>query len=255
MNLICFKLLSSQWVQHSHSVFPKSALKISKIPLLCSQICTQIDTNALLWWNCSKMHWSRQKKKRRKLSLNRKRHKQDGAKLDLNPRSAMCWLALKRHQGRTGFVQLALASVEKRFSHSKGEGVHTGGAVIGEPAFCWPTLSEDAIFKWPIRAVETGEIMWPPQSPPCKPKWAKLGCSGEETQPTSAQHVGTPSRLLEKLLMSTSSVSQPASRVCKAVIKADGGYFETFKNTFIIFFNMLHKSVCVIYTLDTFNIT
>ena len=66
------------------------------------------------------------------------------------------------------------------------------------------------------------KMTWPPQSPDLNPiamVWDELDHQVKEKQPTSAQHVGTHSRLLEK---------QRMPRVCKAV-KAKGGYFEVSK--------------------------
>ena len=45
------------------------------------------------------------------------------------------------------------------------------------------------------------QMTWPPESPDLNPiemGWDELDRRVKEKQPTSAQHVGTPSRLLEK---------------------------------------------------------
>jgi hypothetical protein len=45
------------------------------------------------------------------------------------------------------------------------------------------------------------QMSWPPQSPdrnPIEMVWDEMDCRVKEKQPTSAQHMGTPSRQLEK---------------------------------------------------------
>ena len=70
------------------------------------------------------------------------------------------------------------------------------------------------------------QMTWPPQSPhlnPIEMVWDELDCRVKEKQPTSAQHyVGTPSRLQAFQV----KLVERMPRVCKAVNKAKGGYFE-----------------------------
>jgi hypothetical protein len=75
-------------------------------------------------------------------------------------------------------------------------------------------------------------MTWPPQLPdlhnhpylnPIEMVWDEFGCRAKKKQPTSPQHVGTPSRL-GKAFQVKQVGRMP--RVCKAVIKEKGGYFE-----------------------------
>jgi transposase len=71
------------------------------------------------------------------------------------------------------------------------------------------------------------QMTWPPQSPDLNPiemVWDELHRRVKKKQPTSAQHMWELLQdcwksLLEKLV-------ERIPRVCKAVIKAKGGYFE-----------------------------
>jgi hypothetical protein len=70
------------------------------------------------------------------------------------------------------------------------------------------------------------QITWPPQLHnlhPIETVWDELDRRVTGKHPTSAQHVGTPSRLLEKHSM---KLVERMPRVCKAVINAKVGYFE-----------------------------
>jgi len=78
------------------------------------------------------------------------------------------------------------------------------------------------------------QMTWPPQSPDLNPiemVWDELDRRVKERQPTSAQHMwellqdcwkSIPGDYLMKLV-------ERMPRVCKAVIKAKGGYFEESK--------------------------
>ena len=82
-------------------------------------------------------------------------------------------------------------------------------------------------------------MTWPPQSPnlnPIEMVWDELVHRVKEKQPASAQHMwellqdswkSIPGDYLMKLV-------ERMPRVCKAVIKAKGGYFEEFQ-IYIIF--------------------
>ena len=81
------------------------------------------------------------------------------------------------------------------------------------------------------------QMTWHPQSPDLNPierVWDVLGCRGKEKQPTSAQHMwellqdcwkSIPVDYLMKLV-------ERMPKVCKAAIKAKGGYFEESKICF-----------------------
>ena len=77
------------------------------------------------------------------------------------------------------------------------------------------------------------QMTWPPQSHDLNPVamvWDELDCRVKEKQPTSAQHMwkllqdcwkSIPGDFLMKLV-------ERMPRVCKAVIKEKGGYFEEY---------------------------
>jgi hypothetical protein len=74
-------------------------------------------------------------------------------------------------------------------------------------------------------------MTWPPQSPDLNPiemVWDELDCRGKEKQPTTAQNMwqllqdcwkSNPGDYLMKLV-------ERMARLCKALIKEKGGYFE-----------------------------
>ena len=78
------------------------------------------------------------------------------------------------------------------------------------------------------------QMNWPPQSPDLNPiemVWDELDRRVKERQPTSAQHMG---ELLQDCWKSIPGddlmkLVERMPRVCKAVIKAKGGYFEESK--------------------------
>ena len=65
------------------------------------------------------------------------------------------------------------------------------------------------------------QTTWPPQSPdinPVKMVWDEMDCRVKTKGPTSAQHLNTGDYLMKLI--------ERMPGVCKAVIKAKGGYFE-----------------------------
>ena len=73
------------------------------------------------------------------------------------------------------------------------------------------------------------QMTWPPQSPdfnPIEMVWEELDRRVKEKQPTSAQY--TVCETSFKTVGKTFQVNlfERMPRVCKAVIKAKGGYFE-----------------------------
>uniref|UniRef100_A0A4W5M1K8 Tc1-like transposase DDE domain-containing protein n=1 Tax=Hucho hucho TaxID=62062 RepID=A0A4W5M1K8_9TELE len=91
------------------------------------------------------------------------------------------------------------------------------------------------------------QMTWPPQSPnrnPIEMVWDELDHRVMEKQPTSAQHMWEllPTRLLEKHLQGcwkALKLVERMPRVCKAVIKAKGAFFEEYKIYFDLFKKML----------------
>jgi transposase len=84
-------------------------------------------------------------------------------------------------------------------------------------------------------------MTWPPQSPdlnPIETVWDELDRRVKENQPTSAQHMWEHFQDCCKAFQLMLVERTP--RVCKAVIKAKGGYFEESKiyldlfNTFLV---------------------
>ena len=75
------------------------------------------------------------------------------------------------------------------------------------------------------------QMTWPPQSPDLNPTekvWDELDRRVKAKQPKSAQHLW---ELLQDCWKTISGddlmkLTERMSRVCKAVIKAKGGYFE-----------------------------
>ena len=79
------------------------------------------------------------------------------------------------------------------------------------------------------------QMTWPPQSPdlnPIETVWDELERRVKEKQPTSAQHMW---ELLQDSWKSIPYEAERMPRVCKAVIKAKGGYFEEYKIYFDLF--------------------
>ena len=75
------------------------------------------------------------------------------------------------------------------------------------------------------------QMTWPPQSPDLNPiemVWDELGHRVKEKQPTSAEHIWELLLLLEKM-----------PRVCKAVIRAKGGYLKNLK--YKIYFDLFNS--------------
>ena len=73
------------------------------------------------------------------------------------------------------------------------------------------------------------QMTWPPQSADLNPiemVWDELNRRVKEKQPTSAQHTvcGNSFKTVGKAFLIKLVERMP--RVCKAVIKAKGGYFE-----------------------------
>jgi hypothetical protein len=85
-------------------------------------------------------------------------------------------------------------------------------------------------------------MTWPPQSPDLNPieiVWDELDRRVKEKQPTSAQHI------VEKAFQVKLVERMP--KVCKAVIKAKGGYFEENQIYFgLTLLWLLDVSICVI---------
>jgi hypothetical protein len=84
------------------------------------------------------------------------------------------------------------------------------------------------------------QMTWPPQSPDLNPiemVWDELDRRVKEKQPTSAQHMWELLPVGKAFLV---KLVERMPMVCKAVIKAKGGYFEECKiyfdlfNTFLI---------------------
>jgi hypothetical protein len=70
-------------------------------------------------------------------------------------------------------------------------------------------------------------MTWPPQSPDLNPiemVWDELECKVKEKQPTSGQHMWNSFKTVGKAFQVKLVERMP--RVCKAVIKAKGGYFK-----------------------------
>ena len=92
------------------------------------------------------------------------------------------------------------------------------------------------------------QVTWPPQSPDLNPiemVWDESDRRVEEKQPTSAQHMW---ELLQDCWKSIPGDYFMMPKVCKAVIKAKGSYFEKYKIYLDLFntFLLLHDSICVI---------
>ena len=72
-------------------------------------------------------------------------------------------------------------------------------------------------------------MTWPPQLPdlnPIKMVWDQLGRRVKEKQPTSVQHLWEVLQDGWKTIPCDDFMNLLKPRVCKAVIKAKGGYFE-----------------------------
>jgi hypothetical protein len=73
-------------------------------------------------------------------------------------------------------------------------------------------------------------MIWPPQSPylnTIEMVWDELDCRVNEKQPTSSQHMWE--LLQDRWKAFLMKLVERMPRVCKAVIKAKGGYFEESK--------------------------
>ena len=74
------------------------------------------------------------------------------------------------------------------------------------------------------------QMTWPPQSPDLtlfEMVWDELNLSVKEKQPTSAQHMWNSFKTVGKAFQVKLVERMPS--VCKAVIKAEGGYFQESK--------------------------
>ena len=95
------------------------------------------------------------------------------------------------------------------------------------------------------------QMTWPRQSPDLNPiemVWDELDRRVKQKQPTSAQHMWELLKTVGKAFQVKLVVRKP--RVCKAVIKAKGSYFE---DSQIHFFLLLHDSMCS-HSFDVFTI-
>uniref|UniRef100_A0AAZ3S0L9 Tc1-like transposase DDE domain-containing protein n=1 Tax=Oncorhynchus tshawytscha TaxID=74940 RepID=A0AAZ3S0L9_ONCTS len=84
------------------------------------------------------------------------------------------------------------------------------------------------------------QMTWSPQSTDLNPievVWDELDHRGKEKQPTSAQHLWELFKTVRKSFLVKLVERMP--RLCKAVIKAKGGYFEESK----IYFNLFDTLV------------
>jgi hypothetical protein len=87
-------------------------------------------------------------------------------------------------------------------------------------------------------------MTWPPQSPnlnPIEMVWNKLDHRVKEKQLSIC---GNSLKTVGKAFLLKLVERMP--RVCKAVIKAKGGYFEEYHIYNITPFSLLHDSICVI---------
>ena len=85
------------------------------------------------------------------------------------------------------------------------------------------------------------QMTWPPQSPDLNPiemVWDELDSRVKEKQPSSAQHTvcGNSFKTVGKSFLMKLVERMP--RVCKAVIKAKGGYLKNLK--YNIYFDMFN---------------